>query len=54
MIELLAFLAGLVSGLHVYTYGRWLNQQGNTPGAILAYGLAAAAAGLPAWRLLFQ
>lgn len=54
MTEILLLLAGLVSGLHVYTYGRWLRQQGNSPGAILAYALAAASAGLPAWRLLFK
>lgn len=52
MTKVLLLLAGLISGLHVYTYGRWLKQQGNTPGAILAYLLAAASTGLPAWRLL--
>ncbi len=54
MTDALLCLAGLISALHVYTYGRWLRQRGNWPGAILAYALAAASAGLPAWRLFFK
>ncbi|EGO64363.1 hypothetical protein [Acetonema longum] len=41
--------AGIVSGFHVYTYGRWLKQQGNTAGAIMTFVLAAAAMILPVY-----
>lgn len=48
MISILFIVAGIVSGIHVYTYGSWLKQQGNISGSILAYVLAAMAAILPA------
>ena len=52
MISLLFVIAGLAAGIHVYTYGRWLKNQGNIPGFILAFLLAAAAAGLPVVHVL--
>ncbi|BBB90340.1 MAG TPA: hypothetical protein PKA28_12815 [Methylomusa anaerophila] len=54
MIRIIFLVAGIVAGIHVYTYGRWLKQQGNIPGAILAFIFAALAAVLPAWDMLTQ
>ncbi|MBP2645063.1 MAG: hypothetical protein H6Q75_503 [Firmicutes bacterium] len=43
-------VAGIVSGFHVYTYGRWLKQQGNIPAAYFSFLLATATAVLPIYH----
>jgi hypothetical protein len=52
MPHVIFILAGLVSAIHVYSYGRWLKQQGNTPGALVAYLFAAVAVALPIHHVL--
>jgi len=47
MAHILFITAGVAAGFHAYTYGRWLKQQGNLPGALCAFFFGAAAAGLP-------
>lgn len=54
MIHLVFLAAGVLSGIHLFTYGRWLQKRGNLPGAILAYVFTAAAAALPAWHIVFR
>lgn len=43
----LFIVAGIAAGIHGYTYGRWLRQQGNVAGAIFCFAVAAAAVVLP-------
>jgi hypothetical protein len=43
MPHVLFFVAGILAGIHVFTYGRWLKREGNAAGAWLAYLLAAGA-----------
>jgi hypothetical protein len=47
MADILLIVAGILSSVHVYTYGRWLKQHGNISGAILAFAVAATTAILP-------
>lgn len=47
MTNILFIIAGIVSGIHVYSYGRWLKSEGNLAGFILTFLLAAASAILP-------
>lgn len=54
MIHLVFLAAGVLSGINLYTYGRWLQKRGNLPGAILAFVFTAAAAALPVWHMAFR
>ncbi|MBP2653231.1 MAG: hypothetical protein H6Q73_800 [Firmicutes bacterium] len=53
-MQLLFTIIGIVSGIHLYTYGRWLKQQGNIAGFILAILVAAAAVILPGFRFIMK
>lgn len=52
MIKIVFAIAGLVSSIHVYSYGRWLKQQGNIAGSLLAFLFAVAAVILPVYRMM--
>lgn len=47
MASVLFAVAGIVSGIHVFSYGLWLRSCGNTAGSVLAFLLAALAMLLP-------
>jgi hypothetical protein len=51
MVHVLFIITGIAAGFHAYTYGRWLKQQGNLPGALCAFFFAAAAVVLPVAHL---
>jgi len=51
-MDFLFLFAGIAAAVHVYSYGIWLNRQGNTAGCILSLTLAAAAIIIPGYRLL--
>jgi hypothetical protein len=53
-MQLLFTIVGIVSGIHIYTYGRWLKQQGNIAGFILALLVAATVVILPGFRLIIK
>lgn len=50
-MDKLIIVMALFAGFHAYTYGRWLKQQNNKAGALVVFLLAAAAIGLPAYRI---
>lgn len=54
MLHLVYVVAGAAAGIHAYTYGRWLKQQGNIPGAIFSFSVAAAAATMPVLHLILK
>ncbi len=57
MSSIIFLAGGIISGIHVYTYGCWLRKQGQIAGFILTVIVAAAAVALPAWhmyKVLFQ
>lgn len=51
MVRIIFLVTGIVAGIHVYTYGCWLKQQGKISGFILTIIFAAATIALPAWHL---
>lgn len=51
MASVLFLVAGIAAGIHVYTYGNWLKQQGNISGAFLAFAFAVLAVILPAFHM---
>jgi hypothetical protein len=54
IINFMYVIAGIVSGFHAYTYGRWLKNEGNIPGSLLAYFLGVSAAALPIVRIIYR
>lgn len=54
MSHLIFIAAGIVAGFHAYTFGRWLKQEGNIPGGLLAFFLAAFAAALPVVHMIIK
>jgi hypothetical protein len=50
MVHSLFTIAGILSAIHLYSYGQWLKTQGNRSACILAFLTAATAIGLPIFK----
>jgi len=54
MSHLIFIAVGIAAGFHAYSFGRWLKQEGNIPGSLLAFFLAASAAALPVVHVMIK